>query len=166
MSTLRPAKITIWYILRENALQLIMYVLGAALMGLAWWPLAILYLALAAATNIFYMYWVCPYCGHYALGACAAGFDLLSGRRFRARLGRTFRGQFRLGTVVVGLGWFLPPLAALVLLIVRFSWVILVLLAVFCVVAFWLLPEVSKKHCDGCETVDCPRRPKEPRARD
>jgi hypothetical protein len=165
MSTNLPAKKNAWSILRENALQIIMYILGAALMGLAWWPLAVIYLALAVATNIFYMYWVCPYCGHYALGTCAAGFDLLSGRRFKAQMNRTFRGQFRLGTVVVGLGWFLPPLAALVLLLVRFSWGILALLAVFCAVAFWLLPEVSKKHCDGCETVDCPRRPQKPQAR-
>jgi hypothetical protein len=164
MTTLRPAKSTLWYILRENALQILMYILGAVIIGLVWWPLAIVYLALAIATNIFYMVWVCPYCGHYALGTCAAGFDLLSGRRFKAKLGRTFRGQFRLGTVVVGIGWFLPPLAAAYLLIVHFSWAVLGLLAVFCVVAFWLLPEVSKKHCAGCEMVDCPRYPKTKKA--
>jgi hypothetical protein len=33
-------------------------------------------------------------------------------------------------------------------------------LEAFCVVGFWVLPEASKKHCDGFETVDCPRRPK------
>lgn len=156
----RPQNVNLWYILRENAIQILMYILGAVLMGLAWWPLAPIYVALAIASNIFYMYWVCPYCGHYQLATCPAAFDVLSGRRFRAQLGRTFRGQFRLGTVVMGPGWFLPPAAALYLLITRFSWPVLALLVVFCAVAFWLLPELSRKHCDGCETADCPRRPK------
>jgi hypothetical protein len=57
-------------------------------------------------------------------------------------------------------GWFLPPIAGLFLLVSSFSWVVLGLLAVFCFIGFWLLPETSKKHCEGCETVDCPRRPK------
>lgn len=146
-------------ILRENALQILMYILGAVIFALLWQPLAIVYVAVAIATNIFYMYWVCPYCGHYAPGTCAAGFDILSGRRFKAGLGRTFRGQFRLGAVIVGLGWFLPPLAALYLLMVRFSWAVVEMLVAFCIVAFWLLPEAAKKHCENCETADCPRRP-------
>jgi len=165
MSKFRPEKLTIWYILRENALQIIMYILGAVIAGLIWWPLAIIYLAIAVATNVFYMYWVCPYCGHYALGTCAAGYDWLSGKHFKAELNRTFRGQFTLGTVVVGMGWFLPLLAAAYLLIVHFSWWTVALLVVFCVVGFWLLPESSKKHCEGCETVDCPRRPKKMQAK-
>jgi len=162
----RTGKMTLGSFLKENGLQILMYLLGAVLTGLVWWPLAPIYLVICVASNIFYMYWVCPYCGHYHLGTCAAGFDVLSGRRFKAELDRTFRGQFRLGTIVVGLGWFIPPIAALYLLVIHFSWTalywwaILALLAVFCVVAFWLLPEASKKHCDGCETVDCPRRPK------
>jgi hypothetical protein len=165
MSKLRPEKLTVGYILRENALQIIMYILGAIITGLIWWPLAIIYLAIAVATNIFYMYWVCPYCGHYALGTCAAGFDWLSGKHFKAKLNRTFRGQFSLGTVVVGIGWFLPPIAAVSLIIVHFSWLVLTLLTAFSVIGFWLLPESSKKHCDGCETVDCPRRPKKMQAK-
>ena len=37
MSKLRPEKITVWYIiLRENALQIAMYILGAILFGLVW----------------------------------------------------------------------------------------------------------------------------------
>lgn len=160
MSPFVPTKRTAWTILRENALQILMYILGAILIGLVWWPLAVAYVALAIGSTIFYMYWVCPYCGHYHLATCPAAFDLLSGRRFRAKLGRTFRGQFTLGTVVLAPGWFLPPVAALYLLIADFSWATLALLIVFCVVAFWLLPEVSKKHCENCEMLECPRRPK------
>jgi len=62
--------------------------------------------------------------------------------------------------VVLYPGWFLPPLVALYLLVTAFSWWTVALLVVFCVVAFWLLSEISKKHCENCETVDCPRYPK------
>ena len=160
MSKIRTEKVTFWYVLRENAWQIVMYVLGAILMGLAWWPLSIAYLLLAVVSNVFYMYWVCPYCGHYQLSTCPAGFDVISGKRYKAQLGRTFRGQFSLGTIAMAPGWFLPPVAALYLLITSFTWTVLILLVVFCVVSFWLLPELSKQHCEGCETVDCPRRPK------
>lgn len=157
---IRPRNVTLGYILRENAWQLLMYLLGALLMGLLWPPLVGLYLALAVLGNLFYMYWVCPYCGHYALGTCPAAFDVLSGRRFRPLPGRTFRRQFTLGTIVLAPGWFLPPLAALPLLLRGFSWPIFGLLIAFCLVAFWLLPSQAQSHCEGCETVDCPRRPR------
>ena len=147
-------------ILRENALQIVMYILGAALCVLFWWPLAILYLLYAVLSNVLYMAWVCPYCGHYALGTCPAGFHILSGRRFKAKLGTTFAREFRRNLWVMIPGWFVPPLVAVYLLVTGFSWLVLTLLVIFCVIAFWWLPESSKSHCEGCETVDCPRRPK------
>lgn len=147
-------------ILRENALQIVMYILGAVLAGLVGWPLAVLYLAYGLLSNVLYMAWVCPYCGHYSPGTCPAGFDVLSRRRFEAKAGRTFGAQFRRNVLVVAPGWFLPPLAGAYLLVARFSWAVLALLVIFCITAFWLLPETAKKHCAGCETADCPRRPK------
>lgn len=148
------------YLLRENGLQLLMYALGAVLVGLLWWPLAPFYLAYCVLSNVLYMAWVCPYCGHYHLGTCAAGFDIFSGKRFKADLGKTFAGQFKRNVYVMVPGWVLPPLIGLFLLYQHFSWSLLGLVAAFCFVGFWWLPEDAKRHCAGCETVDCPRRPK------
>jgi hypothetical protein len=147
-------------ILRENSLQLLMYILGTFLVGLVWWPLGVVYLAYALFSNVLYMAWICPYCGHYLLGTCAAGFDLLSRKRFRPQPGRTFGSEFRRRVWVLYPGWFLPPVAGLYLLATSFSWPILAALVVFCLDAFWLLPEFSKKHCENCTTADCPRYPK------
>jgi hypothetical protein len=155
-----PLKRNAWTILRENSLQICMYILGAVLVGLAWWPLGLVYLAYSLFSNYLYMAWICPYCGHYLLGTCAAGFDLLSGKRFRPIPGRSFGSEFRRKAWVLYPGWFLPPVAGLYLLISHFTWPGLALLAVFCLDAFWLLPEVSKQHCRNCDTVDCPRYPK------
>lgn len=161
MTLLQPVKITTWDILRENALQIIMYILGTVITSLTWWPLGIIYLAYGIASNFLYMAWVCPYCGHYYPGTCRAGFHILSGRRFKTQPGRTFGSEFRRRSWVLYPGWFLPPIIAVSLLFTHFTWLMLVLLTVFCIVAFWLLPETSKKHCEGCETADCPRRPKQ-----
>ena len=160
MTSPDPTKRSPWSILRENALQILMYILGTILLSLAWWPLGVVYLAYSLFSNVLYMAWICPYCGHYSLGTCAAGFDILSGRRFKTRPGKTFGTEFRRRSWVLYPGWFLPPVAGVYLLFTAFSWITLALLAVFCMVAFWLLPEVSKKHCEACETVDCPRYPK------
>jgi len=160
LPTTKPVHRNAWTILRENGLQILMYILGSILTGLIWWPLGLVYLAYSIYSNVLYMAWICPYCGHYALGTCAAGFDLLSGKRYKPLPGRTFGSEFRRRAWVLYPGWFLPPVAGLYLLIFQFSWVSLALLPVFCVDAFWLLPEVSKKHCENCETVDCPRFPK------
>jgi cobalamin synthase len=146
-------------ILRENSLQILMYILGTVIAGLVTWWLAAVYLVYSLLSNVFYMAWVCPYCGHYALGTCPAGFHILSARRFKPKPGRTFRSEFQRNLYIMVPGWFVPPIAALYLLVSGFSWSVLALVIVFCVVAFWLLPETSKKHCEGCETVDCPRRP-------
>ncbi|HTX89717.1 MAG TPA: hypothetical protein VMC09_00755 [Anaerolineales bacterium] len=153
-----------WTILRENGLQLLMYLLGTVTIGLVWWPLGPVYLAYSILSNYLYMAWICPYCGHYALGTCAAGFDLLSGKRFKPVPGRTFGTEFRRKSWVLYPGWFLPPVAGVYLLIVHFAWPVLALLAVFCIVAFWLLPVDSRRHCEACTNVDCPRYPQHKKA--
>src|SRR5512140_3663819 len=114
-------------ILRENALQILMYILGTFLTGLIWWPLGLLYLAYSLYSNYLYMAWICPYCGHYLLGTCAAGFDILSRRKFRPIPGRTFGTEFRRRSWVLYPGWFLPPIAGLYLLFTAFSWIVLAL---------------------------------------
>ena len=152
---------TPWTVLRENALQIVMHLLGTVLVGLVWWPLGLVYLTYSLASNVMYMAWICPYCGRYALATCAAGFDLLSGRRFKPQPGRTFGGEFRRRSWELYPDWFVPPVAAVYLLVTAFSWPVLALGVVFCLDAFWLLPEASKKHCENCETVDCPRFPRD-----
>jgi hypothetical protein len=155
-----PRDRTLWTIVRENAQQILMYIIGTLITTL-WWPaLGILYLVYSLFSNYLFMAWICPYCGHYGLGTCAAGFDILSDGRFKPRPGRTFGTEYRRWVWVLFPGWFLPPLVALYLLFTAFSWWMVTLLALFCVVAFWLLPKNSRKHCENCETVDCPRYPK------
>ncbi len=154
MDVTRP---TAWSALRENALLLVTYGLGAVLLGLAWWPLAPLYLVYCLASNVVYMAWVCPYCPDSGRGTGPAGYHVLSGGRFRPRPGGTFGRQFGRAVVVLAGGWFVPLLASAWLLIRNFSWPVVALAAVFCLAGFVLLPADSRRHCSTCDNQDCPR---------
>jgi hypothetical protein len=66
-----PLKRNAWTILKENALQILMYLLGTALVGLIWLPLGLIFFLYGILSNYLYMAWICPYCGHYLLATCA-----------------------------------------------------------------------------------------------
>lgn len=147
-------------LLRENAWQLILYLLGTVLVWRLSWLLAVIYLAYSLLSNVWYMAYVCPYCAHYGLGTCRAGFHLLSGGRFKPRPGHSFAAQFRRNVAVMIPGWFVPPFVAIYLLLRAFSWPLLVMLIAFCLIGFVILPKDAQRHCQECEMVDCPRRPR------
>jgi hypothetical protein len=147
-------------VLRENAWQLVMYILGVILVGMINYPLAGAYLGYSLLSNVLYMALICPYCNHYHLGTCHAGFHLLSRQIFKPQPGRTFAGQFKRFVVVMVPGWFVPPIAGVYLLVRDFSWLALILTALFCLVGFVILPKDSQRHCQDCEMEDCPRRPR------
>ena len=153
-------KSTVRSILRENAWQLVMYALGIALCALWHWALALVYILLCGVSNILFMKWVCPYCAHYGMGTCKAGFHILSGGRFKPTPGRTFGQQFRRFVIVMVPGWLIPPLIGILLLVDHFSWPVLILLGLFCLVGFVILPKDARRHCEDCPMMDCPRRPK------
>ena len=145
-------------VLQENTLLMGVHVLGTLLLVFVWWPLGLFYLGYCAFSIIFYMAVICPYCYHYTVCTCPAGYHYISTKFFKPQEGKTFQGQFRRTIVVMYPGWFLPPLAGLYLLITDFSWSIVVLLLLFCLVGFWILPKVSRQTCERCENAEeCPR---------
>jgi hypothetical protein len=160
MDEIIPTKMTLRPILRENAALVVMYVLGTVLTLLLWWPLAVIYLGYALLSNILYMARVCAYCAHYSAATCHAGYHLFSGRRFHAKEGRDFAGQFRRNVVLLFPGWFVPPIAGVYLLYKDMSWLVATVMVVFLLVGFVILPRDSQRYCEGCENEGCPRRRK------
>jgi len=106
---------------------------------------------------------VCPYCYHYTACTCPAGYHYISTRFFEPKEGRDFADQFRRSIVVIFPGWFLPPVLGLYLLVVDFSWPVAVVVLLFCLVGFWILPKVSRRPCEECENAEsCPWGKKSP----
>lgn len=144
----------------DNGKMAVLYGLGTALLWLLWPPLGLAYLLYSLSSLLIFIATLCPYCYRSTAQSCPSGYHLITARFFPPRPERTFARQFRLNVVLMLPVWFAPPLAGLVLLLTRFSWLALVLLVLFCVVAFVILPYISNQHsCKNCENASqCPWR--------
>lgn len=158
MSSSAPVRPSLGSILRENALLISMQALGAALASVLWWPLAPIYLAVGLVGVGLYTVWVCPHCPHYALATCPAGYPLILRRRLEVREGTDFAPQFRRGTMLLYPTWFVPPSVGIVALVRAWSWWVLGLLALFCLMSFVFLPGAFRRLCENCDNEACPRK--------
>jgi hypothetical protein len=146
-----------WPVVVETVALGVVYVAGAWLAWLAA-PLALLaYVAIVVLSNLAFMIAVCPYCLHCEERTCHSRYHLVA-RFFPARPGRGFGEQFRRNVVVMYPVWFLPPLAALWRLLVDPGWQVVVLLGLFCLGGFVVLPYASHRLCRTCaNAARCPR---------
>jgi hypothetical protein len=136
-----------------------MTVLGAAVFAVAFnqspwgWIAAVAYLLYGAAGALWIMIFVCPYCHFWNTAACPCGYGQIAAKLTEKSDGDRFKEKFRRHIPVIVPLWFIPPLAGFVAVIRSFSWPLLVLLAVFAIDAFIILPLVSTRH--GC--AECPQ---------
>lgn len=144
---------------RDNAKMVIMYALGAWILSSVWLPLTWLYLAYCVLSLLLFIRLICPYCFRYHAGTCLSGYHIFAGI-FKPQSPTRFAKQFKRYVAVLFPVWFVPPLGGLYLLVTAFSWLTVVQLALFCVLAFVILPYISGKHsCATCENAEnCPWR--------
>ena len=122
------------------------------------WLVAGSYLAYCAAGALWIIVFVCPYCQHSGTHACPCGYGQLSAKLVPKRQQNGFAGQFRKHIPVIVPLWVIPVIAGIVFYLQHRSQRILVLLIVFVIDAFVLLPLVSKLYgCGHCpQKADCP----------
>ncbi len=143
----------------NNVPYLAMIVLGtvifvAALGGSAWGPTAAaVYLAYGLMGALWIMIFVCPYCGYWNTRSCPCGYGHIAARFRKKKPIECFSEKFKKHIPVIVPLWFIPVLVGVPLVISSFSWTLLVLLVVFTLEAFVILPLVSTKH--GCK--ECPQ---------
>jgi hypothetical protein len=112
------------------------------------------YLLYGIAGAIWIMIFVCPYCMYWDTKSCPCGYGRIASR-FRPKSEvECFSDKFKKHIPVIVPLWFIPLLAALPVLLKNFSWPLLVLLIVFSIDAFVILPLISTKH--GCK--ECPQK--------
>jgi signal transduction histidine kinase len=156
MSGKRSSDVSLRTVLRENGKLVVMYGLGAAVVGMLWWPLALFYLGYCALSIFLFIALICPYCGNYHTRSCPNAYHLLS--IFRPKEGRKFADQFNRYVYVTFPAWFAPPAVGLYLLIVNFSWVVLALVVLFGLFGFVVVPRLSRDVCASCKNArNCPR---------
>jgi hypothetical protein len=141
-----------------------MIVLGAAILTVGLdgsapaWITGAAYLAYGLAGTFWIILFICPYCNYWNTKSCPCGYGLIAAKLREKKPGNRFNEKFKKHIPVIVPLWFIPILVSLPLLIRSFSWSLLVLLAVFGLDAFAILPLSSRKHgCKSCPQKDsCP----------
>ena len=146
--------------LLNNIPYIAMTMLGSAILALGladsvWaWIASIGFLLYGAVGALWIMVFVCPYCRYWNTRACPCGYGIIAAKLRNRQAYDRFAEKFRKHIPVIVPLWFIPLLAGIYSLIRAFSWPLLVLLVLFAIDAFVILPMLSKKH--GC--ADCPQK--------
>ncbi len=134
-------------------------VLGAAIGGTAWGKTAAAgYLIYGLMGAFWIMIFVCPYCAYWGTKSCPCGYGRIAARFRKKELVESFNEKFKKHIPVIVPLWFIPLFVGVPYFIRSFSWALFVLLVVFALDAFLILPLVSRKHgCKGCPQKEtCP----------
>ena len=148
----------------HNIPYIAMTVLGAivlvAALGGAGWGLisAAAFLAYGIMGTVWIMIFVCPYCNYWNTKSCPCGYGRIAAKFRKKKPIESFSEKFKKHIPVIIPLWFIPVLVGVPFVIRSFSWILLVLLVVFALDAFVVLPLVSRKHgCKGCPQKEtCP----------
>lgn len=144
----------------DNLPYIIMTLLGAALLviGLGtpfWkWLSGSLYVLYSIVGALWIILFICPYCHYYGTHGCPCGYGSIAAKLRPQKNGDLFRKKFKQHMPVIYPLWIIPTVAGIAFLIQQFSTLALVLLILFAIDAFIILPVVSRKS--GC--AECPQK--------
>lgn len=144
----------------HNLPYILMTVLGAAVLfqsfsGSAWAHLtAAGYVFYGLAGAFWIMVFVCPFCRFWDTDSCPCGYGKVAAKIRDRQAQDHFNEKFKKHIPVIVPLWFLPLVAAAPALVRGFSVGLAILVIVFALDAFVILPRFSSQH--GCR--DCPQR--------
>jgi len=150
--------------LSANLPYMVMVVLGTATIAIGFgvtpWALggAAGYFAYGVAGAFWIMIFMCPSCAYYGTRECPCGYGMISARLVRQGDGVCFPVKFKKHIFVIVPIWLIPPACGGVALYRSFSWTALVLILLFVIDSYVILPLVAKGHsCAECpQKDDCP----------
>jgi hypothetical protein len=151
-------RIPLWLVLLDNVPTILLFFLGFLIMNIISTAGAILFAVYAVVSVVWFWARICPYCHHFETYACPCGYGIISSRLFSRKDASLFKKVFRRNILIVFPNWFIPFLVGLYLLITQYSFKVLVLLIVFSIIGFLIIPLISKLvGCKNCEIKeDCP----------
>lgn len=146
-----------WLVAVDNIPTFTMFLIGAAMLWLIWWPLSIIFLGYAFGSIVLFWAIICPYCHHYGTKACPCGYGVMAQRFFKRKKG-DFRTIFQRNLSIMYPNWAVPFIAGVYLLWKDPAMITIGLFVAFCIVGFAIIPAISKfVGCAGCEIKDqCP----------
>ncbi len=144
----------------DNLPYIVMIILGSLILFIgielnAWkWISTGIYLLYGIIGAFWIILFVCPYCHFFGTKLCPCGYGKISSRLRQKKDDRLFTKKFKAHIPFIVPLWIIPTIAGGVFLIIRFSLQMLILLLLFIVNSFIILPLISTKY--GC--VHCPQR--------
>jgi len=150
--------------LTNNLPYIAMIILGATTFILGFenpiwgWSAAITYLIYGVAGALWIIIFMCPYCSRWNTSNCPCGYGRIAARLSKKKDSNRFKEKFKKHIPVIVPLWFIPIVAGIAFAIRSFSWSLFILLIVFALEAFIVLPLFSTKHsCVNCPQKDlCP----------
>jgi cell division protein FtsW (lipid II flippase) len=148
----------------DNVPYILMTLIGSAilLIGLDFSALgivfALLYFLYGIAGTIWFIIFICPYCNFFGTRSCPCGYGQLA-PFFRSKEDEEdFKGKFRRHIPVIVPLWIIPLVAGTIFLIMDLSITVLVLMVLFAIDSYVVLPLISRKYgCAHCPQKDtCP----------
>ena len=105
-------------------------------------------------------YIICTYCPSYGRARCSSGYGRAAAYLFKKGDRRKFSKMFKIYIPFLSIIWFLPLISSLFLLINEFSWALVVIVILFIIISFIVLPYYSRVHsCKKCPNKkECPWR--------
>ena len=122
------------------------------------WICASAYVSYSVAGAFWIIIFVCPFCERHGTMCCPCGYGRVAARLRDKNDVSLFGRKFKRHIPVIVPLWFIPVIAGVVFAILSFSWLMVILLVVFALVAFVFLPLFSKRHsCTNCpQKESCP----------
>lgn len=144
----------------HNSIYAVMIILGCAIflagsgLTITGIVFAALYFCYGLLGSLWIIIFMCPSCVLYDNKACPCGYGVISAKIRKKGDHLHFREKFKKHIPVIVPQWLIPPSAGIMYLVQEFSVLMLVLLILFCVQAFVVLPLFSRHY--GCK--DCPQK--------
>ena len=147
----------------DNLPFIIMTAVGATILLLGFiglglfvwgWLAAILFILYGIVGAFWIIVFVCPYCHFYDTRACPCGYGQIAAKIKPKAESEQFHLKFKKHIPVIVPLWLIPIIAGGIFLYLQFSYLMLILVIIFAIDSYILLPLVSRKY--GC--AHCPQR--------
>jgi hypothetical protein len=151
-------KIPLWLVLLDNIPTIFLFILGFLIINIISTIAAILFAVYAMISVIWFWARICPYCHHFETHACPCGYGIISSKFFARKDTSLFKNVFKRNILIVFPNWFIPFFVGVYLLLTQYSVNVLVLMIIFSIIGFLIIPLISKlAGCKNCAIKeDCP----------
>jgi len=141
----------------HNFPLLLMYVLGSILVAYLNLFFAIIFIVYIIISNILFMVHICVFCPHYGTRTSQCGYGLATKYFAKRKSLKEFNKNFKKYIAVLFPDWFVPTIIGFYLLIITFDWIVVIILIIFMVIGFGVIPFGSRSKCKSCKhRKQCP----------